>query len=181
MPGRAGLGNRRTKQRRIEGVDHEALDAGAYPFLNRGLILFSHAWFAKIGEQHRHLNIRRVQDRLQPVGERVYGGVGIEVNGVHVQHSLCHGRPHAGFCRHLARGLDRRKRKTEVFLLLVWRNDKKHYTHRTMDTYEHKLKQFIAAGGIEAEHLSFEQSCHSVAEAAAAVGTDPEHFVKISA
>ena len=47
-----------------------------------------------------------------------------------------------------------------------------------MNAYEHKLKQFIAAGSIEAKHLSFEQSCHSVAEAAAVVGTDPEHFVK---
>ena len=36
-----------------------------------------------------------------------------------------------------------------------------------MNAYEEKLKQFIAAGSIEAEHLSFEQSCHSVAEAAA--------------
>ncbi len=47
-----------------------------------------------------------------------------------------------------------------------------------MDAYAHKLKQFIATGSIEAEHLSFDQSCHSVAEAAAVVGTDPEHFVK---
>ncbi len=47
-----------------------------------------------------------------------------------------------------------------------------------MDDYEYKLKQFMAAGSLEAEHLSFEQSCHSVAEAAAVVGTDPEHFVK---
>ncbi len=47
-----------------------------------------------------------------------------------------------------------------------------------MDDYEYKLKQFMAAGSLEAEQLSFEQSCHSVAEAAAAVGTEPEHFVK---
>ena len=47
-----------------------------------------------------------------------------------------------------------------------------------MDDYEHKLRQFIAAGSLEAEQLSFEQSCHSVAEAAAVVGTEPEHFVK---
>ena len=47
-----------------------------------------------------------------------------------------------------------------------------------MDAYEHTLKQFIAAGRIAAEHLSFEQSCHSVAEAAAVVGTRPENFVK---
>ncbi len=47
-----------------------------------------------------------------------------------------------------------------------------------MDAYEDKLKQFIASRGIEAEQVSFEQSCHSVAEAAAVVGTDLEHFVK---
>ena len=47
-----------------------------------------------------------------------------------------------------------------------------------MNVYEHKLKQFIAGGSIETEHLSFEQSCHSVAEAAEAVGTEPENFVK---
>ena len=47
-----------------------------------------------------------------------------------------------------------------------------------MNTYEHKLKEFIAAGSIETEHFSFEQSCHSVAEAAAVVGTSPENFVK---
>ena len=52
------------------------------------------------------------------------------------------------------------------------------YESAAMNAYEHKLKQFIAAGSIEAEHLSFEQSCHSVAEAAAVVGTDPKHFVK---
>ncbi len=47
-----------------------------------------------------------------------------------------------------------------------------------MDDYEHKLRQFIAAGSLEAEQLSFEQSCHSVAEAAAVVGTEPGNFVK---
>ena len=47
-----------------------------------------------------------------------------------------------------------------------------------MNAYEDKLKQFNAAGGIEAEHFSFEQSCHSVAEAAAVVGTSPENLVK---
>ena len=82
------------------------------------------------------------------------------------------------FFRHVARGGDGCKRKTDFLFPSVWRNGKKHYTHSAMDTSEHKLKQFIAAGGIEAEHLSFEQSCHSVAEAAAVVGTDPEHFVK---
>ncbi len=52
------------------------------------------------------------------------------------------------------------------------------YESVAMNAYEDKLKQFIAAGSIEAEHLSFEQSCHSVAEAAAVVGTRPENFVK---
>ena len=37
-----------------------------------------------------------------------------------------------------------------------------------MDVYEEKLKRFIETNGITAEHLSFEQSCHSVAEAAEA-------------
>lgn len=47
-----------------------------------------------------------------------------------------------------------------------------------MKAYEEKLKQFIEANGIEAEHLSFEQSCHSVAEAAETVGAGQEDFVK---
>ena len=47
-----------------------------------------------------------------------------------------------------------------------------------MDAYGHKLGQFIAANNIEAEQLFFDQSCHSVAEAAAAVGTGPENLVK---
>jgi prolyl-tRNA editing enzyme YbaK/EbsC (Cys-tRNA(Pro) deacylase) len=47
-----------------------------------------------------------------------------------------------------------------------------------MDAYGHKLRQFLAANNIEAEQLSFDQSCHSVAEAAVAVGTGPENFVK---
>lgn len=44
--------------------------------------------------------------------------------------------------------------------------------------YDEKLRQFIAAQKIEAEHLPFEQSCHSVKEAADAVGAQPEDFVK---
>ena len=32
--------------------------------------------------------------------------------------------------------------------------------------------------GIDGEHLTFSQSCHSVAEAAAAAGVTPEDFVK---
>ena len=52
------------------------------------------------------------------------------------------------------------------------------YVSAVMNAYEDKLKQFIASRGIEAEHVSFKQSCHSVAEAAAVVGTGPENFVK---
>lgn len=47
-----------------------------------------------------------------------------------------------------------------------------------MDQYEQKLKQYIQEHHIQAEHLSFDQSCHSVEEAAAAVGGQPEDFVK---
>ncbi|MBD3206265.1 hypothetical protein GF319_07970 [Candidatus Bathyarchaeota archaeon] len=36
----------------------------------------------------------------------------------------------------------------------------------------------IKSKGIKAEHLSFEESCHSVEEAANTVGADPEDFVK---
>lgn len=44
--------------------------------------------------------------------------------------------------------------------------------------YEEKLKDFIRQHRLEAEHLSFEVSCHSVAEAAQAVGADPTDLVK---
>lgn len=44
--------------------------------------------------------------------------------------------------------------------------------------YDQKLKQFMISEKIEAKHLSFQQSCHSVAEAAVAVGCTPEDFVK---
>ncbi len=47
-----------------------------------------------------------------------------------------------------------------------------------MNLDEEKLKKFIAAHHIQAEHLSFERSCHSVAEAAETAGTEPENFVK---
>ena len=43
---------------------------------------------------------------------------------------------------------------------------------------EEKLKQFITAHHIQAEHLSFSHSCHSVAEAAETAGAEPENFVK---
>jgi Cys-tRNA(Pro)/Cys-tRNA(Cys) deacylase len=47
-----------------------------------------------------------------------------------------------------------------------------------MREYEEKLRRIIEERGIEAEYLSFDQSCHSVAEAARAVGAEPEDFIK---
>jgi len=47
-----------------------------------------------------------------------------------------------------------------------------------MRRYEEKLKAIIEERDIEAEHLSFDRSCHSVAEAARTVGAEPEDFVK---
>lgn len=44
--------------------------------------------------------------------------------------------------------------------------------------YEAKLKAAIASLGLQAEHRHFDQSCHSVADAAAAVGAPTEDFVK---
>lgn len=47
-----------------------------------------------------------------------------------------------------------------------------------MNEYEVRLKNYIQNNNIEAEHLSFDQSCHSVEEAAQAVNARPEDFVK---
>jgi prolyl-tRNA editing enzyme YbaK/EbsC (Cys-tRNA(Pro) deacylase) len=47
-----------------------------------------------------------------------------------------------------------------------------------MSEYEEKLKNIIQNEGIDAEHLSFSKSCHSVAEAAETVDAEPEDFVK---
>jgi len=44
--------------------------------------------------------------------------------------------------------------------------------------YEQKLKEWMAENKVQAEHLSFTQSCHSVEEAAQVVGGEPEDFVK---
>lgn len=44
--------------------------------------------------------------------------------------------------------------------------------------YERQLRTYIAAHGVHAEHLAFATSCHSVAEAAEAVGATPQDFVK---
>jgi prolyl-tRNA editing enzyme YbaK/EbsC (Cys-tRNA(Pro) deacylase) len=47
-----------------------------------------------------------------------------------------------------------------------------------MSQYEEKLRTYIKQHNIDAELLTFNQSTHSVAEAAAAVGAEPEDFVK---
>ena len=44
--------------------------------------------------------------------------------------------------------------------------------------YDEKLREYIKKNSIEAEVISFQQSTHSVAEAAEAVGADPKDFVK---
>ncbi|MGI6575752.1 MAG: YbaK/EbsC family protein [bacterium] len=47
-----------------------------------------------------------------------------------------------------------------------------------MQHYEEKLKKYILVNNLEAEQLLFNQSCHSVQEAATAAGVTPEDFVK---
>ena len=47
-----------------------------------------------------------------------------------------------------------------------------------MSQYEEKLRTYIKEHEIDAELLTFNQSTHSVAEAATAVGAEPEDFVK---
>lgn len=44
--------------------------------------------------------------------------------------------------------------------------------------FEEKLKQFMRLNAIEAQHMHFEQSCHSVEEAALAANAKREDFVK---
>ena len=44
--------------------------------------------------------------------------------------------------------------------------------------YDVKLREYIKENAIDAEVISFQQSTHSVAEAAEAVGAEPEDFVK---
>lgn len=44
--------------------------------------------------------------------------------------------------------------------------------------YDEKLRKYIENNSIDAEVISYTQSTHSVAEAAEAVGADPEDFVK---
>lgn len=47
-----------------------------------------------------------------------------------------------------------------------------------MQVYEDKLKKFIADNNITAEHLYFEESCHTVEDAARVIHANPEDFVK---
>ena len=47
-----------------------------------------------------------------------------------------------------------------------------------MDTSEQRLQAYLQQQHIQAEHLSFDQPCHSVAEAALAVNASPEELVK---
>lgn len=47
-----------------------------------------------------------------------------------------------------------------------------------MKAYEEKLKSYIIENDIQAEQLIFNESCHSVEEAAKAAGTSPDDFVK---
>lgn len=47
-----------------------------------------------------------------------------------------------------------------------------------MKQYEEKLKNYIEQNNIEAEQLLFQESCHSVAEAASALGVDKDEIVK---
>jgi len=57
-------------------------------------------------------------------------------------------------------------------------NDPYDLERKAMDPYEEKLRTFIREHAIQAEHLSFDQSCHSVAEAARVVNASPEDIVK---
>ncbi len=47
-----------------------------------------------------------------------------------------------------------------------------------MNPYDEKLIRYIRENRINAEHLRFDRSCHSVAEAADAVGGTPDDLVK---
>lgn len=47
-----------------------------------------------------------------------------------------------------------------------------------MNTSEQRLQAYLQAQQIQAEHLSFDQPCHSVAEAARAVNASPQELVK---
>ena len=47
-----------------------------------------------------------------------------------------------------------------------------------MNIYEQRLRAYLQEQHIQAEHLSFDQPCHSVAEAAHAVDASPQELVK---
>ncbi|HZU70717.1 MAG TPA: YbaK/EbsC family protein [Ktedonobacteraceae bacterium] len=47
-----------------------------------------------------------------------------------------------------------------------------------MNDYEQRLRAYLEEQQIDAEHLSFDQPCHSVAEAARAVNASPQELVK---
>jgi len=47
-----------------------------------------------------------------------------------------------------------------------------------MNIYEQRLRAYLQEQHIQAEHLSFDQPCHSVEEAARAVDASPEELVK---
>src|SRR3954470_23292252 len=47
-----------------------------------------------------------------------------------------------------------------------------------MNIYEQRLQAYLQEQYIQAEHLTFDQPCHSVAEAALAVNASPEELVK---
>jgi prolyl-tRNA editing enzyme YbaK/EbsC (Cys-tRNA(Pro) deacylase) len=47
-----------------------------------------------------------------------------------------------------------------------------------MNEYEEKLQAFMRENGIEGVSLSFQESCHTAADAAAAAGVTPQDIVK---
>ena len=47
-----------------------------------------------------------------------------------------------------------------------------------MDQFEKKLRDYISYNNVDGEHLIFQESCHSVEEAAKASNSSPEDFVK---
>ena len=47
-----------------------------------------------------------------------------------------------------------------------------------MNQYEEKLKKFLQDSNIQGEHFSFNQSCHSVEDAAKAANANTDDFVK---
>lgn len=47
-----------------------------------------------------------------------------------------------------------------------------------MNKYEENLKKFIKTNNIQGQHLCFDQSCHSVEDAAKATNASPHDFVK---